>query len=93
MPFFLWVAETRKGKKLKGELEAANEQIALSQLKKRNLKVLKIKPKPKDLFENISFMQPKVKSKDIVVFTRQFSTMIDAGLPLVQGLTILAEQT
>ncbi|MBN1849949.1 MAG: type II secretion system F family protein [Deltaproteobacteria bacterium] len=93
MPFFLWVAETRKGKKLKGELEAANEQIALNQLKKRNLKVLKIKPKPKDLFENISFMQPKVTSKDIVIFTRQFSTMIDAGLPLVQGLTILAEQT
>lgn len=93
MPFFLWVAETRRGKRLKGELEAANEQIALSQLKKRNLKVLKIKPKPKDLFENISFMKPKVKSKDIVVFTRQFSTMIDAGLPLVQGLTILAEQT
>ena len=93
MPFFLWVAETRKGKRLKGELEAANEQIALSQLKKRNLKVLKIKPKPKDIFENISFLQPKVTSKDIVIFTRQFSTMIDAGLPLVQGLTILAEQT
>ncbi len=93
MPFFLWVAETRKGKRLKGELEAANEQIALSQLKKRNLKVLKIKPKPKDIFAEISFLQPKVKSKDIVVFTRQFSTMIDAGLPLVQGLTILAEQT
>ena len=93
MPFFLWVAETRKGKKLKGELEAANEQIALSQLKKRNLKVLKIKPKPKDIFENISFLQPKVTSKDIVIFTRQFSTMIDAGLPLVQGLTILGEQT
>lgn len=93
MPFFLWVAETRKGRKLKGELEAGNEQIALSQLKKRNLKVLKIKPKPKDLFGNVSFMQPKVTSKDIVIFTRQFSTMIDAGLPLVQGLTILAEQT
>jgi type IV pilus assembly protein PilC len=37
-------------------------------------------------------MQPKVKNKDIVIFTRQFSTMIDAGLPLVQGLNILAEQ-
>jgi type IV pilus assembly protein PilC len=38
-------------------------------------------------------MQPKITSKDIVIFTRQFSTMIDAGLPLVQGLNILAEQT
>jgi type IV pilus assembly protein PilC len=87
-----WVAVTKKGRKLKGELEAVTEQIAESQLKKRNLKILKLKPKPKDLFGSIAFMQPKVKNKDIVIFTRQFSTMIDAGLPLVQGLNILAEQ-
>ena len=74
------------------ELDAANEKIALSQLKKRNFDVKKLKPKPKDMFANISFMQPKVTKKDIVIFTRQFSTMIDAGLPLVQGLTILGEQ-
>ena len=92
MPIYLYVAQTKKGRKLKGELEAADERIALSQLKRRNLTVSKIKPKPKDIFENVAFMQPKVTSKDIVVFTRQFSTMIDAGLPLVQGLTILAEQ-
>ena len=93
MPVFTWVAETKKGRKLKGELEAADEKIALSQLRRRNLSVKKIKQKPKDIFENVSWMQPKVRSKDIVIFTRQFSTMIDAGLPLVQGLTILAEQT
>jgi type IV pilus assembly protein PilC len=89
---YQWVAETKKGRKLKGEIEAASEKIAQAQLKKRNLKILKLKPKPKDLFANISFMQPKVTNKDIVIFTRQFSTMIDAGLPLVQGLNILAEQ-
>ena len=89
---YVWVAQTKKGRKLKGELEAASEQIAQSQLRKRNLKVLKLKPKPKDLFAGISFMQPKVTNKDIVIFTRQFSTMIDAGLPLVQGLNILADQ-
>ncbi len=93
MPVYVWVAQTRKGRKLKGELEAADERIAMGQLKRRNLSVTKLKPKPKDLFENISFLQPRVSSKDIVVFTRQFSTMIDAGLPLVQGLTILAEQS
>ncbi|MBN1830890.1 MAG: type II secretion system F family protein [Deltaproteobacteria bacterium] len=93
MPIYLYVAQTKRGRKLKGELEAADERIALSQLKRRNLTVIKIKTKPKDIFENVAFMQPKVKSKDIVIFTRQFSTMIDAGLPLVQGLTILAEQT
>ncbi|MFZ7112774.1 MAG: type II secretion system F family protein [Desulfatiglandales bacterium] len=93
MPKFVWVAETKRGRKLKGELEAGNEKIALSQLRKRNFTVKKLKPKPKDIFENISFMKPKVKTKDLVIFTRQFSTMIDAGLPLVQGLSILAEQS
>ena len=93
MPIYNWVAETKKGKVIKGELEAADEKSAGLQLKRRNLTVKKLKAKPKDLFENVSFMQPKVTNKDIVIFTRQFSTMIDAGLPLVQGLTILAEQT
>ena len=93
MPVYVWVAQTKKGRKLKGEIDAANEAIALSQLKKRNFTVKKLKPKPKDIFESISFLKPKVTNKDLVVFTRQFSTMIDAGLPLVQGLTILAEQS
>ncbi len=92
MPIYNWVAETKKGKVIKGELEAADEKLAGLQLKRRNLTVKKIKAKPKDLFENVSFMQPKVTNKDIVIFTRQFSTMIDAGLPLIQGLTILADQ-
>ena len=93
MPVYVWVAETKRGRKLKGEIDAANEAIALNQLKKRNFSIKKLKPKPKDVFENISFLKPKVTNKDLVVFTRQFSTMIDAGLPLVQGLTILAEQS
>ena len=93
MPVYKWVAETKKGKVLKGELEAADERIAQLQLKRRNLTIKKIKAKPKDLFENVAFFQPKITAKDVVIFTRQFSTMIDAGLPLVQGLTILAEQT
>ena len=92
MPIYTWVAESKKGRKLKGDLEAADEKIALSQLKRRNLTILTLKEKPKDIFANVSFMQPKVTKKDIVIFTRQFSTMIDAGLPLVQGLNILAEQ-
>ena len=93
MPVFVWVAQTKKGRKLKGEIDVANEAIALSQLKKRNFTVKKLKAKPKDIFGNISFLKPKVTKKDLMVFTRQFSTMIDAGLPLVQGLTILAEQS
>ncbi|MGM0383061.1 MAG: type II secretion system F family protein [Thermodesulfobacteriota bacterium] len=93
MPIYVWVGKNKKGRSIKGELEAADERIARIQLKKRSIHVTKLKQKPKDLFENISFMQPKVTNKDLVIFTRQFSTMIDAGLPLVQGLTILGEQT
>ncbi len=93
MPVYMWVAETKRGRTLKGVLEGADENIVRSQLKRRNLEVKKVKEKPKDLFENIAFMQPKIKKKDLVVFTRQFSTMIDAGLPLVQGLSILADQS
>ena len=93
MPVYCWVAETKKGRTLKGELEGADEKIVMNQLKRRNLDVKKVKEKPKDIFENVAFMQPKIKKKDLVIFTRQFSTMIDAGLPLVQGLTILSQQT
>ncbi|MBU4462999.1 MAG: type II secretion system F family protein, partial [Proteobacteria bacterium] len=52
----------------------------------------KIKEKPKDIFENIAFMQPKVVQADVILFCRQFSTMIDAGLPIIQCLDILHSQ-
>ena len=93
MPVYIAVVESKRGRKLKREIDAPNDKIAISNLKRQNYVVKKIKPKPKDLFESIAFMQPKVSNKDLVIFTRQFSTMIDAGLPLVQGLTILAEQS
>ena len=92
MPVYVWVAETKKGKALKGELEADSERIAQQQLKRRGLTIKKIKLKPKDLFANVAFLQPKITKKDVVIFTKQFSTMIDAGLPLVRALTILADQ-
>jgi type IV pilus assembly protein PilC len=92
MPTYVWSGKNKKGRVIKGEIEAADERIARVQIKRRNIEVTKLKKKPKDLFENISFMQPKITKKDVVIFTRQFSTMINAGLPIVQGLTILAEQ-
>ena len=92
MPIYVWSGKNKKGRVIKGEIEAADERIARVQIKRRNIEVTKLKQKPKDLFENISFMQPKITKKDVVIFTRQFSTMINAGLPIVQGLTILAEQ-
>jgi type IV pilus assembly protein PilC len=92
MPVFLWQAETRTGETKKGEMEAADEAAVRGRLRRQGLKVGKIKAKPKDLFENVAFMQPKVTEKDIVVFSRIFATMINAGLPLMQCLDILGAQ-
>lgn len=92
MAVYSWSGKNRQNKKQKGEMEAPTEEAVRSELIRRNITPSKIKKKPKDLFENISFMQPKVKQKDIIVFCRQFSTMIDAGLPIIQCLDILYAQ-
>jgi type IV pilus assembly protein PilC len=73
-------------------MEAANEDTVRSNLVRLKITPSKIKKKPKDLFENVSFLQPKVKEADIILFARQFSTMIDAGLPIIQCLDILFTQ-
>lgn len=92
MPLYLWNGINQKGKKQKGEIEAKDIPSAQQLLKRQSLTSVTVKPKPKDIFENVAFLQPKVKTKDLILFTRQFSTMIDAGLPLMQGLEILASQ-
>jgi type IV pilus assembly protein PilC len=92
MPNFIWKGKNSYGEKRKGIIEAPNIEAARAHLKKIRVTPSKLKEKPKDLFENIEFFQPKVTGKDVVIFTRQLSTMIDAGLPLVQGLEILGNQ-
>jgi type IV pilus assembly protein PilC len=92
MPIYVWKGKNSLGNKIKGELEAVNEAGVQAQLKRLRIQNPTIKEKPKDLFANVAFLQPKVTGKDIVVFTRMMSTMIDAGLPLVQSLQILSKQ-
>ena len=92
MPAYLWEGTNRRNEVQKGELEAPNEQAVRAQLGRQRINPTKIKKKPKDLFENVSFMQPKVTEKDVILFARQFSTMIDAGLPIIQCLDILYSQ-
>ncbi|MBT8330916.1 MAG: type II secretion system F family protein [Deltaproteobacteria bacterium] len=92
MPVYQWVGTNKKNETRKGEMEAGNEAIVRSNLVRLRIRPTKIKKKPKDLFENVSWLQPKVKEKDIILFARQFSTMIDAGLPIIQCLEILHTQ-
>jgi type IV pilus assembly protein PilC len=92
MPIYVWKGKNSYGEKRKGELEAPDEKSALAQLRRMRIDNVKIKEKPKDILEQIPLFKPKVTGKDLVIFTRQLSTMIDAGLPLVQCLQILGKQ-
>jgi type IV pilus assembly protein PilC len=92
MPVYLWEGKNKNNQIQKGELEAPNEDGVRAHLNRVRIVPSKIKKKPKDLFENVAFLQPKIKEKDIIVFCRQFSTMIDAGLPIIQCLDILQSQ-
>lgn len=92
MAEFVWKAKTTAGNFINGEMDEVNESVVIQKLRRMNYTEIKVKKKPKDLFENVSFLQPGVPTKEIVIFTRQFATMIDAGLPLVQCLEILSSQ-
>ncbi|MCF6289408.1 MAG: type II secretion system F family protein [Desulfobacterales bacterium] len=92
MPVYIWKGVNSYGEKRKGTREATSEAAVRSYLKKIRITPSSIKQKPKDLLEGIAIFQPKVTGKDVVIFTRQLSTMIDAGLPLVQSLEILGDQ-
>lgn len=92
MPVYVWKAVDRKGNKQKGEIETDNATIARQLLLRKGLNVKQVKAKPKDISEYVPMLQPKVKERDMVIFVRQFATMIDAGLPIMQCLEILHEQ-
>ena len=92
MPVYVWTGKNKKGKIQKGEMDVFNEEAVRNKLTYQKINPIKIKLKPKDIFENIAFLQPKVKEADIILFCRQFSTMIDAGLPIIQCLDILQSQ-
>ncbi len=92
MPVFVYKGINSYGEKRTGKIESVNLAAAQSQLKKMRITPSMVKEAPKDLFAEVAFMQPKVTGRDVVIFTRQLSTMIDAGLPLVQSLEILSKQ-
>src|SRR4051812_49310522 len=91
MPVWVWEGKTKTGETKRGEVEAADEASVQQRLRAMALQNVKIKKKPMQF----AFKLPGVGGigqKDLVIFTRQFATMIDAGLPLVQCLDILATQ-
>jgi len=91
MATFVWTGRTKQGGIQKGEVAAANKDEVVNILRKQNILVTTVNPKAAGI--GFSFGGGKVGEKDLVIFTRQFSTMIDAGLPLVQCLEIISSQT
>jgi type IV pilus assembly protein PilC len=89
MPVFTFSGKNSAGEKVAGERVAANKQVLATQLRREQISAPTIREKGKE-FAMPTFGSGKVKTKDIAIFFRQFSVMIDAGLPLVQCLEILA---
>jgi type IV pilus assembly protein PilC len=92
MPTYTWLGKTREGLSKKGVIVAADVEAAMTTLRAQAITPTTVKPKAKELSEIFPFLQKGVTIRDLVIFTRQFATMIDAGLPLVQCLDILGTQ-
>ncbi len=89
MAEYVWEAKARSGEVRTGTMVAENEEVVNQRLRAQTLTPVKVKKKPREF--NLSFGRG-VTDKEIGIFTRQFATMIDAGLPLVQCLEILSSQ-
>lgn len=91
MPVFVWKGRTLAGEAQSGEIEVGRQDEALEILRRK--KILITSMKQKQGFKMPEIGGSGVSTKDLAIFTRQFATMISAGLPLVQCLDILAKQT
>jgi type IV pilus assembly protein PilC len=89
MPSFSYTARAASGELKSATIEAASKDDVISQLRRQRLTLVKIEDESKKKPKRMG----RVKTRDVVIFTRQFSTMINSGLPLVQALDILSKQT
>ncbi|TAL17740.1 type II secretion system F family protein [bacterium] len=92
MAKFNWQGRAKDGSTQSGIIESANEATAKATLSAQGIKVTSVKKAKEAINISLPFLKTKIKTGDLVIFTKQFATMIDAGLPLVQCLEILADQ-
>ncbi len=90
-PVWKWSGKTKQGEVRSGEIEAQDAAAVEQRLRQMGIEPVKVKKKPREFSLKIPGMGG-VQTKDILIFTRQFSVMIDAGLPLVQALDIIGTQ-
>lgn len=92
MPIFTYRGRARGGRLITGQVEANTPLAVAAQLRQRRVMATSVREKPEPLRLKIPGFGGRVKDKDLTVFTRQIATMINAGLPLVQSLEVLASQ-
>src|SRR4051812_26174441 len=93
MAVFSYKARAPNGLTVEGTVEANDLRAGTERLRGQKYVILEIKEKTSGLMDKWKqFMKPKVTSKDIVLFSRQLSTLVSAGVPIVQGLSILEDQ-
>ena len=95
MPTYKYTARDQEGKNVTGRIAAESESVIVAELRKRSLIILSI-AEDKGSPSKSSAKPPggkRVKPEDLVIFTRQFATMVDAGIPILQSLEALSEQT
>lgn len=90
MPVFAYSARSASGELMNGEIDLPTRDEVVGYLVRQRLRPVSVNTKPREI--NVTF-GTGIKTREVVIFTRQFATMINSGLPLVQSLTILAEQT
>src|SRR5918995_1206170 len=94
MPLFEYTARnSANGQIQKGQVDVKTREEVSAYLRKNRMMLVSVREAPKKMTLGGGLGKARVKIRDIVIFTRQFATMINAGLPLVQSLTILADQT
>jgi type IV pilus assembly protein PilC len=93
MPTFTYTVRTAAGATQRGQIDAADRRAAALALRQRQLIVTSLRARPRNLTINLRGLTSGVAAVDLVVFTRQFATMISSGLPLVQCLDTLGRQT
>src|SRR5687767_1740041 len=90
MALYEYTARSSTGQIQKGQIDAQSTEEVSAHVRKNRMILVSVRQAPKAIRFGSG---PRIKTRDIVIFTRQFATMINAGLPLVQSLTILAQQT
>jgi len=92
MPTFKYAAKTQDAQNVLGKMVADSETAVIEELRRRKLIIVSVSPLKETMFAKFSFVRKKVSADDLVIFSRQLATMIEAGIPILQALDALQEQ-